>query len=732
MRRKSSVDEDTYAEKLYKSRSAKIKRWCSLRTGHPENDVDVASPSSASHPSARLFRYQKEDQPMPTIMITNDEDSTEVQGSQLVNDIPWVDWLEDYKLMKERETQRRLSNAGTHHVTSQEAVVHPQQPSHATEEEPRVQRRLLTWWSSVKDNAEHFHFSRRFVPHIRRHSSKGDLRTHPKRHRSSLSFEHDTLLPLDDGQDDFEPGQPKPKLRRCHTSPSEADLKAGSDDPAVHEAKPSVEAPHAPRARPTQVTYRFTNPPTERTSLFGRLGRIFSSTPETDSSSMRMQSTIRTRLQCTKEACDAEMRSIIDGLNEYVERGLQYVENMDEILEQGVHHVGSEDDDSHSEEDEEYREQEHMHPESVGSRGEGYFEQGAAPREPPAPVSAPIPPPPPSASPAVAGPAPAPAQRSPTARTASPSKTGDLRKRAAALPDIQEQEEGAERAALRPDQPLHRQVIQRAALAASGESASRAHAEEEQYRPHEDETAGHEFLQPAQQPQTGVNQMVTMISEDSYLPTPFILTLQDLIALAQSVMDTPLQVFLEHRGSCADIVSRIQTVGAEWDKHTKWPCREWYVRLLLGVAALNRVLDWWEAERGFWATPPAVAPTATTTASTSDVDGGDLESVSAVSRADDSEYGDRPRVPTTSSDGRFEAGESGNPHHFMSDETASMYTDDQEAESNANDDSVRLQEEAERSQNDTIIMELSLGTTAIQYVSPVWLELVGYVGSLYC
>lgn len=39
--------------------------------------------------------------------------------------------------------------------------------------------------------------------------------------------------------------------------------------------------------------------------------------------------------------------------------------------------------------------------------------------------------------------------------------------------------------------------------------------------------------------------------------------------------------------------------------------------------------------------------------------------------------------------------------------------------------SLQLQEEAERSQNSTFIIELSLGTTVVQYVSPVWFEVVG-------
>ncbi|KAG1227508.1 hypothetical protein G6F68_019588 [Rhizopus microsporus] len=40
-------------------------------------------------------------------------------------------------------------------------------------------------------------------------------------------------------------------------------------------------------------------------------------------------------------------------------------------------------------------------------------------------------------------------------------------------------------------------------------------------------------------------------------------------------------------------------------------------------------------------------------------------------------------------------------------------------------DNLQLQEEAEKSQNSTIIVELSLGVIAVQYVSPIWLDVVG-------
>ncbi|RUS13175.1 hypothetical protein BC937DRAFT_86220 [Endogone sp. FLAS-F59071] len=44
-----------------------------------------------------------------------------------------------------------------------------------------------------------------------------------------------------------------------------------------------------------------------------------------------MRHTVKSRLQFVKEACDGELRHIIDGLNEYVERGVQYVEDVEDV-----------------------------------------------------------------------------------------------------------------------------------------------------------------------------------------------------------------------------------------------------------------------------------------------------------------------------------------------------------------------------------------------------------------
>ncbi|KAK4515895.1 uncharacterized protein ATC70_010853 [Mucor velutinosus] len=196
--------------------------------------------------------------------------------------------------------------------------------------------------------------------------------------------------------------------------------------------------------------------------------------------------------------------------------------------------------------------------------------------------------------------------------------------------------------------------------------------------------------------------MVAMISEDSYLPTPFILTLQDVICLAQSVLDTDLEIFLENSGACADTVSSIQAVGLKWEYHKEWPCREWYVRLLLSVAALNRVVEWWQAERSFWSsattTTATVIPTPTTTSNST----------------------------TTTVTPLFKPA-------MLTEEAASsvstLRTRDNSVLSSTchpnEDETCQLQEEADIGQSRTIVMELSLTSSIIQYLSPVWHDVIG-------
>ena len=125
------------------------------------------------------------------------------------------------------------------------------------------------------------------------------------------------------------------------------------------------------------------------------------------------------------------------------------------------------------------------------------------------------------------------------------------------------------------------------------------------------------------------------------------------------------------------------------------------MRLLLSIAALNRVVEWWAAERGFW----SATGTMTTASSVppSDTETDDVESVSNLSKMDDAEDNDMSIDEQKQVVKRHEK-------DTAKDETL---------------DDMQLQAEAERSQSSTIIVELSLGNTSIQYVRPVWMDVVG-------
>ncbi|KIM25538.1 hypothetical protein M408DRAFT_26090 [Serendipita vermifera MAFF 305830] len=50
----------------------------------------------------------------------------------------------------------------------------------------------------------------------------------------------------------------------------------------------------------------------------------------------------------------------------------------------------------------------------------------------------------------------------------------------------------------------------------------------------------------------------------------------------------------------ADLVRKVQLIGRTWDDHPNWYGWTWYTTVLLAVAALARVVKWFDAEREFW------------------------------------------------------------------------------------------------------------------------------------
>ncbi|KAE8203032.1 hypothetical protein A4X06_0g2370 [Tilletia controversa] len=88
-------------------------------------------------------------------------------------------------------------------------------------------------------------------------------------------------------------------------------------------------------------------------------------------------------------------------------------------------------------------------------------------------------------------------------------------------------------------------------------------------------------------------------AEDSPME-PYIPALQDLVTVAMEVLDTPIQSLTSRPGSISGVASNIQIIGKTWDSHPDWPGRDWYIKLLLAVAGLSRLMQWWEAEMVFW------------------------------------------------------------------------------------------------------------------------------------
>lgn len=84
------------------------------------------------------------------------------------------------------------------------------------------------------------------------------------------------------------------------------------------------------------------------------------------------------------------------------------------------------------------------------------------------------------------------------------------------------------------------------------------------------------------------------------IETPLMKALQEIISIATDILDTPVNSFVTRPAACQEMVQKVQTVGQAWDDNPEWPGRGWYVQLLLAVAGLSRVVEWWEAEKGFW------------------------------------------------------------------------------------------------------------------------------------
>ncbi|KAG6831400.1 hypothetical protein H0H92_011002 [Tricholoma furcatifolium] len=81
---------------------------------------------------------------------------------------------------------------------------------------------------------------------------------------------------------------------------------------------------------------------------------------------------------------------------------------------------------------------------------------------------------------------------------------------------------------------------------------------------------------------------------------PIMTALYDIISVATDVTDMSIAQLTAQPKVCESLVQRVQNIGKVWDDHPDWHGRNWYVQVLLAIASLSRVVEWWEAEKQFW------------------------------------------------------------------------------------------------------------------------------------
>lgn len=77
-------------------------------------------------------------------------------------------------------------------------------------------------------------------------------------------------------------------------------------------------------------------------------------------------------------------------------------------------------------------------------------------------------------------------------------------------------------------------------------------------------------------------------------------TLYEIIGVCTDITEMSIAQITAQPKICVQWVQRVQEIGKVWDEHPDWHGRNWYVQVLLAVASLSRVVEWWEAEKQFW------------------------------------------------------------------------------------------------------------------------------------
>jgi serine/threonine-protein kinase RIM15 len=210
---------------------------------------------------------------------------------------------------------------------------------------------------------------------------------------------------------------------------------------------------------------------------------------------------------------------------------------------------------------------------------------------------------------------------------------------------------------------------------------------------------------------------------------PIMNNLYELISVATDVIDMTVAQLTSQPKNVEAIVQRVQTIGKAWDDHPDWHGRNWYVQVLLAVASLSRVVEWWEAEKQFW--------------NFDDNDDEQDEALLFVMKPADDHDHIYPPAPTPrlapEEDPRLRLSRPASQGKRPRDEVQSLTVPQSEpsraapsktldtAESARVLATERLRLQAETAQNRNIVMELSLDGDHIIWLNYAWVVVVGYV-----
>ena len=230
-------------------------------------------------------------------------------------------------------------------------------------------------------------------------------------------------------------------------------------------------------------------------------------------------------------------------------------------------------------------------------------------------------------------------------------------------------------------------------------------------------------------------------------------TLYEIIGVATDVIEMSVNQLIAQPKICEQFVQRIQNIGRAWDEHPDWHGRNWYVQVLLSIASLSRVVEWWEAERQFWnfdereeeQDEPLIFVMKPAFEST-----GGKEGESATTGSDDPyklsadedsklkmtrppSLGQRTRGEATKEPGISSAATTPQRPSVADREdsgrTPSKFMDTTESARVLATERLRLQ--AEKAQNQNVVMELCLDGDYILWINYAWENVVGCVPSLY-